>query len=98
MKAKKRIIAFAVALAMAFAMAFSVFFIAHNSEHNCSGDDCQICAQINNCIRSLNNITPKPESMEALIPVAFALVLAIGAVVKLNNKKSLVDLNVKLSD
>ena len=98
MKAKKRIIAFAVALAMAFAMAFSVFFIAHNSEHNCTGDDCQICAQINNCIRSLNNITPKPENAEAFISVAFALILVIGAVVKLNNKKSLVDLNVKLSD
>ena len=98
MSTKKRILAFAVALAMVFAMAFSVFFIAHNGEHNCSGEDCRICAQINNCIRSLNNITPKPETAAVYIPAVFALVALIGAVVQFNNKKSLVDLNIKLSN
>lgn len=98
MASKKRLLALFVALTMVCAMAFSVFFIAHNSGHKCSGGDCQICAQINSCIRSLNKITPKPESTAAVALVCFAIVLVFGEIIKLNNKKSLVDLNVKLSD
>ena len=97
MSFKKRIFALIVACAIVLAMAFSVFFIAHNAEHNCSGSDCQICAQINSCIKSLDNITPKPESAVAAAPVLFALVLAIGVCIQFN-KKSLVDLNIKLSN
>ena len=98
MTAKKRIAALILAFAMVFAMAFSVFFIAHNSEHNCSGEDCQICAQINLCINSLNNLVPKPEKAQACLAAVFMLVLVIGIAENSFIRKSLVDLNIKLSN
>ena len=98
MTAKKRIAALILAFAMVFAMAFSVFFIAHNSEHSCTGEDCRICEQINLCINSLNNLVPKPEKAQIFCFAAFALVLAVGTIEKGFTKKSLVDLNIKLSN
>jgi len=97
MTAKKRIAAFILAFAMVFAMAFSVLFIAHNSEHNCTGEDCHICEQISICINSLNNLVPKPEKAQICIFSAFALVLAIGIVEEAKKQTSLIDLKVKLS-
>ena len=98
MASKRRIIAFVVAAAMALAMTFSVFFIAHNAEHKCSGTDCQICAQISNCIKNLNKITPKPESLCAVAAIAFAIVFCLGAICLAQQQKSLITLKVKLSD
>jgi hypothetical protein len=97
MSTKKRIFALFVACAMVFAMAFSAFFIAHNAEHKCSGSDCRICEQISICLKSMNEISPKPESAAAVMPLMFALVMVIGVCVQFN-KKSLVDLNIKLSN
>jgi len=95
---KKRIIAFITAFAMAFALIFSVFFIAHNSQHKCSGNDCEICAQINLCIGKLNKITPKPETEGFAVLLAFAVISVIGAVHSAANRKSLTQLKVKLSN
>ncbi|MBR2100093.1 MAG: hypothetical protein IJ927_02035 [Eubacterium sp.] len=98
MTAKKRIAALILAFAMVFAMAFSVFFIAHNSEHNCTGEDCHICRQISICLNSLKNLIPKPEKAQICIFAAFLLVLAIGIVEEAKKQSSLIDLKVKLSD
>ncbi|MBR3737600.1 MAG: hypothetical protein IKN26_02570 [Eubacterium sp.] len=98
MNNKKRITALCLAFAIAIALAFSVLFIAHNSEHKCSGADCSICAQINNCVEKLNNISPKPETSDFSAPVLFCAVLCVGAVIELFRKKSLIELKVKLSN
>ena len=37
------------ALLLALVMILSVSFIALNAHHNCSGEDCRICAQIRAC-------------------------------------------------
>ena len=95
---KKRITALVIAFAMAFALAFSAFYIVHNSEHKCSGDDCYICARISNCVNKLNNNTPKPETAELFAAVLFAVVLLLGAVELVKNRKSLTELKVKLSN
>ena len=91
MNNKKRITALCLAFAIAIALAFSVLFIAHNSEHKCSGADCSICAQINNCVE-------KPETSDFSAPVLFCAVLCVGAVIELFRKKSLIELKVKLSN
>ena len=98
MRNKKRIIALIVAFAMVFALAFSVFFIAHNSEHKCSGADCEICAQINNCLVKLNNITPKPQNALIVALAFFGVVLLLGEAETAKIRKSLIQLKVKLSN
>ena len=98
MRNKKRIIALIVAFAMVFALAFSVFFIAHNSEHKCSGTDCEICAQINNCLVKINNIMPKPQSAVVFALALFAVVLLLGDALCAQNRKTLTQLKVKLSN
>ncbi len=98
MTAKKRIIAFAVVFAMVFTMAFSVLFIVHEAEHKCTGVDCQVCVLINNCIRLLDNNTPKPESFVFAVSLVFALIIVIGAVRYFNSSKSLISLKIKLSN
>lgn len=42
-----------LALALAFIMLFAVVFIGLEADHDCHGEDCAICAQIQICVESL---------------------------------------------
>lgn len=51
--AKKRICAILLAALFAFAAAFSLAFIAHAAGHDCSGEDCPVCAALEVCLNVL---------------------------------------------
>lgn len=43
-------------IAILFVVLYSVFFVAIKSEHECFGEGCQTCYQIELCVRSLKTI------------------------------------------
>ena len=51
MEAKKRIIAILLAATVLFVMLYSALFIAAEADHDCVGENCPICYQINVCQR-----------------------------------------------
>lgn len=97
LKAKKCLsAAFAVIIALSFVL--SALFVVFEAEHDCSGDDCQICQSVNTCLRLFDNTTPKPESSGFVAALAFALVLVLGAVLLGGRSENLITLKVKLSN
>ncbi len=56
MTKKNRLIALLLAVTVIFAVLFSALFIAQNADHNCIGDDCQICYAISVCENVLKTI------------------------------------------
>lgn len=95
--AKKR---FSAVMAFIIALCFvlSVLFVVFEAEHDCSGDDCQICQTVNTCLHLLDNTTPKPDTAAAVMPVIYALVLVMGALSACLCSENLITLKVKLSD
>ena len=60
MTAAKRILCAAAAVIMSAVLIFGVLFIAAEAEHDCSGEDCPVCAVINlfvNALKSLSRVS-----------------------------------------
>lgn len=51
----KRLVS-ALALLLALIMLFSVLYIALEADHDCCGDDCAVCAQLQVCENLLHNL------------------------------------------
>lgn len=49
----RRITAGIIGLMMLFVMLFSAFYMAAEADHDCSGEDCPICACIQQCENTL---------------------------------------------
>ncbi|MEM5780099.1 MAG: hypothetical protein AAGU02_03005 [Lawsonibacter sp.] len=87
-----------VCLLFCFAMAFSVFFIAAEANHDCTGEDCSICAEIRACTNVLGSA--------ALVAAAAAACSTLPARRMQDqccdgaehNRSTLVSLKVKLSN
>ncbi len=85
-------------LLVAFIMLFSVLFIALEAGHDCCGEDCAVCAQIQVCENLLRNL------LTAAAPVAAAWCLyALSRVFADTDccavhPHTLIALKVKLSD
>ena len=98
MTKKNRRIAFVLVLTVFFVMLSSVFYISAEAEHDCSGENCLICYQINLCKNVL-------KSAGQIIPVIFfvSLTYIFSGVLPffpnaLSYHPSLITLKVKLSD
>ncbi|MBP5159522.1 MAG: hypothetical protein ILP10_04415 [Lachnospiraceae bacterium] len=52
----KRITACVMAIMMLAIMLFSAFFVAHEMEHDCTGEDCPVCACIEWCENALHRM------------------------------------------
>ena len=98
MTKRNRILALVTAAVVLFVMLTSVFFIAAEAGHDCIGDGCEICCQVNACRAVLRGL--------ALAVIAAALAAAAGAVLCCDfaawqeqaRSCTLVSLKVKLSD
>ena len=87
-----------IALLVAFIMLFSVLFVALEADHDCCGEDCNICAQIQVCEDLLRNLLM---TMAVLIAAwSFcALIFSVAAEdIGLVYPHTLITLKVKLSD
>ena len=56
MTKRNRLIASALVLAVVFVMLFSVGFVIAEADHDCIGEDCPICYQINICKNTLRAV------------------------------------------
>ena len=54
--ANKRVIAILLAVLFACAVAFSLAFVLHVAGHDCSGEDCPVCARIAACLNVLRTL------------------------------------------
>ena len=98
MTKKKRFIAGILAAVICFAMLFSVCYIVAETHHDCTGENCMICYQINACVSSL----------KITVLALTAVVLALSAIyfIVMESKDddffsfdtTLVSLKVKLSN
>jgi len=57
MKSNKRIFRTLLCMAVLFAVAFSAFYIVAESGHDCTGEHCAICHQIELCKNLLRSLT-----------------------------------------
>ncbi len=72
----KRLAAAFLAMAVLFFVLFSVFFIAHEADHDCSGDGCPVCALIQMCednIRQLGSGTAASAAVSVLVFLTLAM-------------------------
>lgn len=95
-KTKRAAIVFACVLF--FAMLLSVLFIAHETDHECIGEDCQVCARLAACENSLKNISGAVTAAAAVAAVCFVFVRMLLCSSVLCAASSPVSLKVKLSD
>ena len=73
----KRLAAGIIAFLMLFIMLFSASFIAIEADHDCTGEECPICACIAQCENTLHQIGDGVAVQAAVIvPVVFMLILA----------------------
>lgn len=98
MTKQKRMLALVMAAAILFVVLTSAFFIAAEADHDCIGDGCEICCQINVCRTVLKGL--------ALAVIAAVLTAAAGHAFGFGVAENrvfypqytLVSLKVKLSD
>ncbi len=95
---QKKMIAGMLAMLLAVILFSSVLFIAVEANHDCIGDGCPICCQIQNCENLLKNLT-------AAVGAACLAAAALYAVCRLTacvsapvSHLTLVHLKVKLSN
>lgn len=75
--ANKRIAAGILGMLMLFIMLFSAFYIAAEADHDCTGEDCPICACIQQCENTLHQIGDGMALQVATVaPIVFMLVSA----------------------
>ena len=83
MKKTKTIAAFIMAVVIIAVMFSSAFFIAVKSEHDCTGEDCHVCASISVCKENLKTFSGKTVSVKTIsLGVFFILINIIIYVIK----------------
>ncbi len=98
MTRKNRIMAILLFSAVLFVIVFSAFFVAVQAEHNCVGEDCLICAQIDICQNTVKLMGFSAVLVILLLCLNYAEALFSGGKKASVNSDSLVDLKVKLSN
>ena len=98
MTKKKRIISLAVAVAVLFVMLYSALFIAAEVDHDCVGENCQICYQISVCENTLKNLSLAVCAVAFAAAFTYTLCRSISACAEVAPSYTLVSLKVKLSD
>ena len=95
MKRKKVATILAVLLIVFFV--FSIFFIAHEADHDCTGENCPICEQIVICEKTLEELG------SGIITIIIIIATVFGGVYKLlcfdenrAKKDSLVSLKIEM--
>ncbi len=98
MQKNNRIAVILITISFVFAFCFSTIFLSTNTEHECVGEGCSICAQLEQCENLLETATL----------VGIASTILVSGMMQLTNSKtvrqkefvgwSLVTLKVKLSN
>lgn len=98
MTKQTRFLTIFLAVLMAFVMLSSITYIAVEAGHDCTGQDCVVCHQINACqniLKNLGLVTAVAAVAVALIYISHQAVLPDAETICIN---TLVALKVKLSN
>lgn len=87
-----------LAVMLAFVMLSSAIYIAVEADHDCSGDDCAICHQINVCENILKSIGLAGSAAATAVAILYILCRIIPSCTEVARTFTLVSLKVKLSD
>lgn len=97
MKNEKKIYIILLCIGIILIQTLSFYFIAHEINHNCTGEECPICEQIEEALQLLENSNCTNIIANACSVLFFCLVVnkVIVELVRISN--TLVKLKVKLS-
>ena len=98
MAKKKRLPVLLLAAAVCFVMLFSSVFIAVNTDHDCMGEHCPICYQINFCENTLKTLSHAVPAITLAIALTDSFSTCLSAFTARKRTESLVTLKVKLSN
>ena len=98
MRKDKRVSAMLLACVLTAVMLFSVFFIALEADHDCSGEDCVICAVLSVCEQALHRLMGFGQTAASALLVSAAAAFVWAGVAHFSRCRTLITLKVKLSD
>ena len=93
----RRIVAGIMVVMMFVVVLFSVFCIAVEANHDCTGDDCPICACIQQCENILNQVGDGVSRGSIVAPVVFLLLFVLFSVYSIL-QETLVSTKVRLNN
>ena len=93
-----RIAAVTMGLMMLVLVAFSAFYIAAEADHDCCGEDCQICACIHQCEKTLRGIGDGTAVQCATIVPAILILFAAAFVIPAVFRDTLISRKVRLNN
>ena len=95
---KKQVFSMAVCILFLFVTFASLFYIVKEENHNCTGEDCPICANIHQAEQTLRNLGAGTVIHATVNPVLFMFVLAIAGQAFVVSNTSLVSQKVRLNN
>lgn len=98
MTKQNRILSMLMAAVVAFVLLFSATFIAVEANHDCVGDNCPICQQINTCKNILDSIALAGAAASFAAALLHVLYKAILPYAENISKITLISLKVELLD
>ncbi len=99
MAKNKKLLAGLMALTVLIMLLFSVFFITSEARHNCIGENCPICHEVQTCFQVLNTLgTSGLSTVVAVLGAAHFFVICVIPVFHRIPSHTLVSLKVKLTN
>ena len=95
---KRKHLAAWVSIIFIFVTLASLFYIVKEENHNCTGEDCPICANIHQAEQTLRNLGAGTVIHATVNPVLFMFVLAIAGQAFAVSNTSLVSQKVRLNN
>ena len=95
---KRRIVAAVMCFALLLVMVSSAAYIVIEANHNCVGDGCPICHEIQICQQILNTVGTALVSVAASLCATFLLTTPVRTLFRAAEAITLISLKVKLSD
>ena len=98
MEKKKRIAALLLAVTVLLVMLYSALFIAAEADHDCVGEGCPICYQVDACQNTLKSLSLAVCVTAVAVAFTYTLCRCISFCTDYAQRDTLVSLKVKLSN
>ena len=93
-----RITAGIMGLMMLFIVLFSAFYIAAETDHDCCGEDCPICACIHQCENTLRGFGDGTAVQSAVVAPVILILFAAAFIIAAVSQDTLVSRKVRLNN
>ena len=97
-KKRNRIAALLLAVTILVIMLYSAFFVAAEADHDCVGEGCPICYQVDACQNTLKSLSLAVCATAVAVAFTYTLCRCISLCTDYAQRDTLVSLKVKLSN